>query len=302
MKKLHLSILFVFLLVVAPLSRASNLCDASCDLSIDFANGGSIEAVDSLTLVFGNGGTLVLGAGGTINTNPQPADTDFSSGGALALNTGDSITFGPGGSLVLGSGGNIDYTSMTLTVDGNITLAAVGGAQTVFLHDNTILAVSSLELNSEATAGGNVTVMGSGVTIGSGNSIPDISGSGSINIASAGTLTVGSLVYDNTSPVLTLNDINLDLTSPTLDITGDLTVVTLTQEGLAFLEGQSLPTSDGNTCTVTNGECVTASGVKYVVNSEGELAPAAVDNGGALNWYVLLIISALLSLRTHRIG
>ena len=297
MKKLHLSIFFVFLLVVAPLSRASSLCDASCELSIDFTNGGSIEAVDALTLVFGNAGTLVLGEGGTINTNPQPADTDFSSGGTLALNTGDSITFGPGGSLVLGSGGNIDYTSMTLTVDGNITLAAVGGAQTVFLHDNTILAVSSLELNSTATADGNVTVMGSGATIGGGNSIPDISGSGSINIASGGTLTVGSLVYDNTSPVLTLDDINLDLMTSTQTTAGGLTVTTLTQEGLAALEGMSLPTADGNTCTVTNGECVTASGAKYSVNAAGELVP--VDSGGFLNPCLLLLACGLLAGRWY---
>ncbi len=302
MKKLHLSILFVLLLVVAPLSRASNLCDASCDLNIDLTNGGSIEAVDALTLVFGNGGTLVLGAGGTINTNPQPSMTDFSTGGVLALNAGDSITFGPGGSLVLGDGSNIDYTGMSITVDGSMTLAAVGGAQTVFLHDNTALAVSTLELNSVVTAGGNVIVMGSGVTTGSGNSTPVITGSGSISIASGGTLTVGSLVYDGSSPVVTVNDINLDLTTSALTTTGGLTVTSLTQEGLAALEGISLPTADGNTCTVTNGECVTASGAKYVVNSEGELVPAA-DDGGSLNLYVLLIIGALLSyIRIHRIG
>jgi hypothetical protein len=86
--------------------HAQNLCDASCEFSVTFPEGGGLEAIDELTLTFGTGGELILGTGGTVNTAIQPSSLDYSSGGTLTLSAGESITFGPDGSLDLGTGGN----------------------------------------------------------------------------------------------------------------------------------------------------------------------------------------------------
>jgi hypothetical protein len=91
---------------------ADNLCDASCELTITFPDGGSIEATEALIITFGIDGTLNLGTTGTVNSNPQPADIDFSAGGSLPFAQGESITFGDNGSITLGAGGNIDYSNM----------------------------------------------------------------------------------------------------------------------------------------------------------------------------------------------
>ncbi len=51
----------------------------------------------------------------------------------------------------------------------------------------------------------------------------------------------------------------------------------LTQKSLLFVsDGTELATNDGEICTLTAGECVTAAGVKYVVD-EGKLVVAVND-------------------------
>lgn len=114
------------------------LCDASCELHITFPDGGSIEAIEGLNLIFGAGGELNLGDAGTINTNPQPAEMDFSAGGNLSLAVGESITFGVNGSLILGDGGNINYSNMQLNSTGDMGIKAVGGAETINIADLTL--------------------------------------------------------------------------------------------------------------------------------------------------------------------
>ena len=101
----------IFLFLFANSVFAANLCDTSCNLTITFPGGGSIEATEALAFTFGTGGVLDLGATGTINTAVQPSSTDFSTGGTLALAVGESITFDAGGSLDLGTGGAIDFIS-----------------------------------------------------------------------------------------------------------------------------------------------------------------------------------------------
>lgn len=94
----------IFLFLFANSAFAANLCDTSCNLTITFPSGGSIEVTEALMFTFGTGGVLELGATGTINTAVQPDSTDYSAGGTLVLAAGESITFDAGGSLDLGAG------------------------------------------------------------------------------------------------------------------------------------------------------------------------------------------------------
>ena len=101
--------------------QAGELCDASCTLTIGFPNGGSIEAGESLTLGFGAGG-LVDTAGSV---------TAYLDGETLTLNAGERLEFGAGGSFDIGNGGNIEYTDMSVTTTGEVTISASGGAELV---------------------------------------------------------------------------------------------------------------------------------------------------------------------------
>ncbi len=100
----YLTLVFV-LFSLSNSAHSQNLCDASCEFSASFPQGGFLEETDELTLTFGTGGELILGTGGTVNIAIQLSSLDFSSGGTLFLSDGENITFGPGGSLVLGNGG-----------------------------------------------------------------------------------------------------------------------------------------------------------------------------------------------------
>ncbi len=146
--------------------------------------------------------------------------------------------------------------------------------------------------NSASGSGGGSVTISSGATladptgcISPANNLvidPDLSGS------LAGTLTITG------GGTLTLNN-GVDLVNASGEVTpisGGFFVANLSQQSLAEMEGFPLLTSDGNTCTVTNGECVTDSGAKYVVNENGELVPAS--NGGMLDYWLILLIGILL--------
>ena len=60
---------------------ASDLCDSSCDLSITFPDGGSIEAVKDIEIEFGTGGYI---------TN-NGVTTGYSKGDDLELDSGESL-------------------------------------------------------------------------------------------------------------------------------------------------------------------------------------------------------------------
>ncbi len=170
--------------------HAENLCDASCEFSATFPQGGSLEAIDELALTFGAGGELILGTGGTVNTAIQPSSLDFSSGGTLFLSAGESITFGPGGSLILGAGGNIDALNYNLSTTGDITIGATGSNQAININGDLgasgVLSFTSnsLEINSTITAGNQLNLANS----------TTISGSGSITVPESTTLTVENVV------------------------------------------------------------------------------------------------------------
>ena len=151
----------IFLFLLSNSAFAANLCDTSCNLTISFPAGGSIEATEALTFTFGTGGVLDLGATGTINTVVQPASTDFSTGGTLVLAAGESISFDAGGSLDLGTGGNLDYSNIMLTTEGDIDIQSIGGTESILLNSITIVGAGILTIT-----GLNINIVGSILTDG----------------------------------------------------------------------------------------------------------------------------------------
>jgi len=122
-------IFFLLFLSSINLAFAQNWCDPSCNLSISFPEGGSIDATEALTLTFSQNGLLDLGEAGTINASVQPANTNYSNGGELSLSVGESITFGKGGLLELGSEGNINTTYLNISTTGDVSIIATGSVE-----------------------------------------------------------------------------------------------------------------------------------------------------------------------------
>ncbi len=100
---------------------AGNLCNAGCTLVIDFPTGGTIHAVDELTITFGTSGQI-----DTVGTLTAYLDSE-----TLTLNPGDIISFDPGGSFNIGDAGNLAYTDLEISTTGTVSLEAVGGPETV---------------------------------------------------------------------------------------------------------------------------------------------------------------------------
>ncbi len=271
----HLPLLFILFSLFNSV-HAQNLCDASCEFSATFPEGGSLEAIDELTLTFGTGGELILGTGGTVNTAIQPSSLDFLSGGTLTLSAGESITFGPGGSLVLGTGGNIDALNYNLVTTGDISIGATGGRQMINIYGD--LDVSGilnfvspfLKINSTITTGTELNLTNSTI----------IAGTGSIEVAEATTVTVdsleiippGALTFDlNNEPIIAAEFITLPGNySPLLSLDG--------------LNGLELPTDDGSNCIVESPECISDDGTVYVLSDDSKLvkkeAPSDTSAGG----------------------
>jgi hypothetical protein len=125
------------LFLIGPAS-AANLCDSSCELSVSFPDGGSIEAVKDLTITFGDGGYI----------NNGSVVTGYSAGDVVTLSAGESIDFQANGEFQLGNG-NIDYSDVLIISNGVMQLAAVDGQSKVYIHDMTLLGEASLNISSD---------------------------------------------------------------------------------------------------------------------------------------------------------
>ena len=121
---------------------ASDLCDSSCDLSITFPDGGSIEAIKDIEIQFGTGGYI---------TN-NGVTTGYFKGDDMEIDSGESIIFSAGSKLVLGERGNIDHSEMTITSNGVMNLAAVDGKKNkVEISDLNLLGQLTLNMSSDFT-------------------------------------------------------------------------------------------------------------------------------------------------------
>jgi hypothetical protein len=306
-------------------AAATDLCEASCQLTITFPAGGSIAANEDMVITFGSGGILDLGITGTINSNPQPPTTDFSAGGQLLLAKGESISFDEGGALFSGTGGNMTYTDMTFASAGGASLTAVGDNAAIVIDNLTItgglnitLIAGSIAVNGTLTVTSGSTlnlVADTGASTASVCSLQDAggivlsSGTGAIDTADSCStisdilsLAEGSLSVLTADPnallVVSGSVVILPIIEP-VDVT--LNIQELTPSQLSSLpDDTALPTDDGKTCRMISGQCIAASGVEYIV-VEGKLVPVAeggsiepsADGAGRLGAVILVLLTAL---------
>jgi hypothetical protein len=258
---------------------AENLCDSSCDLHIDFTVSGSIEAVEALTITFGSGGVI----------NDGSVATGYSAGETLLLNAGDTLVFNAGGVLDLGDAGNIDYTAMNLNVDGDMSIAAVGGSGSISFHgDSHITLNGAVSLESDASLAAQLNLP---------NNATLMSGAGVLSVDTGGMIVSGTvftgksqLIFGSSTPFTTgyLNELQ----------EGTLTVDTstlLSQSDLIDFQGVTFPVDMGNSCTVNNGKCFDASGTEYRVEN-GVFTAVSGDksgNSGSVNFFNILFLFLL---------
>ncbi len=303
----------LFALLFSTSAFATNLCDTSCDIVFIFPDGGSIEAIDTLTIDFGTSGGLELGETGTVNTNPQPISTDFSSGGSLTLNSGDSITFDSNGWIKVGTGGNIVYSSISINTSGDISITAVDGTNSIEIENVTLSGEGHVLLDAAT-----ISVTGN-LTLEPGGTLSVIADTGSLETTTYSiqdnnnnvTLSTGTLINStstlsvvatelNVSPGLiteaSLSILNINLDTTVINNTvGPISFEAITQAILeSFDDGISLPTEDGNSCTMSGGECLSATGQKYVV-VDGKLV-SEKSGSGVMNPIDLIFLLLLIAL------
>ncbi len=113
--------LILALLLTWGASHAGELCDAQCELTIDFPGGGHIAAIEALTITFGDGG--LVDTGGSV--------TAYLENETLSLAAGESLEFEAGGRFDIGAAGNISFLDIEIMTDGNVVAAGVGGSESV---------------------------------------------------------------------------------------------------------------------------------------------------------------------------
>jgi len=305
------SITLIFLFLFTNSTFAANLCDASCNLTITFPDGGSITAVEPLTITFGDGGLV----------DTVAAIMPYVNGNTLTLGAGEALTFEAGGSFNLGMAGNIDYTNVAIETTGLITMAAVGGAETITFLDVNISG-GTVVLNSDTTVeigltlSGDITISGSAsltnmgtinVIVGtttletnldsSGATIT--SGSGTLTVSPPGSLTIsgGQIVVDSTLSVVELNNL-----SSSINISGLITLLTeITIDSVLYTsdDGLLFVSPDG-----TTGSLDFANGAFTFVPDEAPApvvvqAPAA-DSGATGIALMLMIVLLVPMMRLYQ--
>jgi len=302
--------LFALLFLISPSVFAANLCDESCELIINFPEGGSIEATEPLTFTFGTEGSLVLGETGTINTAIQPINTDYSSGGTLTLATGESITFDVNGSLIIGSIGNLEYTSISIEGPFTADVTATGGTESIKLDHFSISGEATFNLDALIIEIGNLVSDSNLSIIGSDKSNQFILGSNealSSNVdSSTGINITGSLSLINISGGagndsfnITGNSLSQSNTTPLYDYSNTSAGISLTSWSI-----ETTASSNLNCCyhvDLNNEDIFTLSSSDMIdLNTLGSLSisdsfyenPTVLlgttlfDNIEDLNWFV----------------
>ena len=286
---INMKLISALLLLLAFSSNlyASNLCDASCDISITFPDGGSIEAAEALSITFGDGGYI----------NNGVVITGYSAGDVLSLSAGESIDFQNNGSFETGSGGNVDYADIMIITNGTMDLAAVEGSETISIQDMTILgrAAVTISSNVEVAENGTFYVFSGPVSISSDLVFTNNgSVSGSFEFESA-TLSLGNDSFDFSGPVLIEVDGPLSITSRS-GVIGSPTAASVIV---------SVPSDDADTSGASEMLSASETSEETIVSRTSEEVPASglqeaqAASGGSLNLPALFI--ALLLLITNRI-
>ena len=269
--------------------------------SLDVSNG-SIAGAGDLTISTSGQGNVSVGAGSSINAGPADGnggdltisgDGTFEvNGGKLEANAGNSTS----GTI---EGGNVNITGSNVTVSGEGSITADGTLK-VESDDNN---KGSLAVSGESTVNAGSVTVGSGADLTLGESTGDNQGSGNLNIAENGIVTVeGSLDVDNGS-IAGAGDLTIStggqgnvsvgadssITAGLADGNGgDLTI---SGDGTFEVNGGNLEANAGNSTSDTNkpgnvnitGSNVTVSN-NGSITAEGTLnVEADGDNKGSLS-------------------
>jgi len=271
-------------------------------VELDFVNGGSIEAVEPVTITFGDGGLVDTGS----------ASTAYVAGDTLVLAAGESLVFAAGGQLRLGSGGNIDLSSVIFNVDGNVSLGDTAGGE-VTLWSGSALNIQNgggLTLNSPFTVAGTLDLSGGTLqpaSVGTitlnptGNIVAgtlDLSG-GVLQSGSVGTITLNPTSnIDVGANSFVIN--NISSITPTVVAVGPISLTALTVDDLGILQGFEMPTANGGNCTIQDEVCIDSQGQRYAL-VEGQFVLANDDDAsGSSGLFDWLMISVLLLLRSRQ--
>ena len=300
------SVLLFFSLVMAMLIQAAsaqNLCSTACELTLNFTHGGTIEAIETLTITFGEGGFINDGA----------VTTGYAVDETLQLNAGETLLFGTGGAFSLGNSGNIDYSAMNL-VTGDIVITALSGGS-VSLHGNSSFKVDgTFELNSDLTLSAELDLSASTGTSSSGD-VTLTSGTGTITVepeTSGSIMLANNEIISSSAPAIPLLEVNLVETPNVVTIapvevtpveTAPVEITTLqvsaaqlssiTQQDLIALEGVTIPLDDNNSCTIQNGVCIDSAGTTYEL-VEGKFVQIQGNTSGSLDLSALLFLFSML--------
>lgn len=268
-REVGIILIFVFL---ASTVHAENLCDLNCTLSISFPTGGTIEAVESLTITFGDGG-LVDTAGSV---------TAYLDGETLILNANESLVFGSGGRFDIGTFGNFDYTNLAITTGGTITLIAEGGDEQIQIPADgklSFLGGAAFNLNSSIVNSGtleigtntSLNVFGPGAP--SGCEITSSSGA-TISVNGSNSVTIDNNLSCNTTYTLLLN-------SPIL-VAGTLTIVD-TESNTAI-----------GTLTLDDTSVINTAGPLTLLDTEEDAG------AGTFSFYFLILLFVIWSFKCYR--
>ncbi len=216
----------LFLLFMSNAAIAGNLCDAACNLTITFPDGGSIAAVEPLTITFGEAGYV----------NDGTATTGYAAGDTLILAAGESLVFMVGGDFDIGTDGNLEYTNLTINTNGVIEVIATGGSETISINNLTLN--GSIEAPAEIISHSDTTVIEQGVLV-----VEDAI----FTVADGASLTLSGTV---------------DLISATLNYSGDIDGSGTTAcDSSTETSSGSLTISNGSSVTATCSTVVLSSGV-----------------------------------------
>lgn len=325
------TITIAFSLLFSISASAANLCDSACEFNSAFLNGGSIDATEPLTITFGSGGFVNDGATTTGKANGETMVLTtgqsmlFGAGGELELGVGGNIDYTSmslsGGVHTINADTLITITQLNLSDAASLQsqsdiVIVDGGKLSVDNSASILMTAGSLTINGGVDIGGNGSLLiGVDPTNNDTCNFSAISSTLSISNSNVGTLSdpcadistiINSGTFSIDNNLLAQGDIQIvgvtsltisPITGGTLSI-GPLTVANLTTETLANFEGALLATADNENCTVTNGECLSASGARYVVVG-GELVLADDAEGSLALLSFILLLSTLLLMRHY---
>ncbi len=272
--------------------QSGGFLDSGVEGNLEYTN---ISITDSSVEIVAIGGAemifiyqMTLAGGGQFNFNSNV--TVVESGVLSLLDVNTDVVFNL-------SDGTVFNNYGVLNISGNLTVSGQGT-----LWNDTVNWSDPDDCNM-ATSDSTITVTGGSVAVLSNISCGgDITLSNSVILSPSGggniefppnTLTnVGVIELIGASPVIILADLT-ELAEP----------ISLTQEDLSvFPDGFVMETNDGNTCAITAGNCVSATGAEYIVE-DGKLVLAATgDSGGSssngmMGWFLNLIVFSLVFFR-----